>query len=157
MKQLSENSLKNLEGVSTYLQMIAKKAITLCDVDFGILNTGGLRTAEMQNEIFKAGHSKCDGYKKQSYHQTGLAVDLVPYINGHYTWNNKEAFIAIYRSFIETEKQLRSVDAIPEGVYFHHGIFWNWKDLDNDGEITCSDKLGWDAAHHEIRGKEQII
>lgn len=35
-----------------------------------------LRTAEVQNYLFKLGKSKCDGYKIRSRHQDGLAEDI---------------------------------------------------------------------------------
>lgn len=109
----------------------------------------------MQYKIFKAGNSKCDGYEKLSYHQSGNALDTVPYIDGKYTWNNKQAFIDIYNAWIEAEKQLRHIYMIPDDVFFHHGLFWNWKDLDKDGIIEITDKLGWDLAHREIRNYQQ--
>ena len=34
------------------------------------------RTAERQNELFKQGKSKCDGYKIKSKHQLGRARDI---------------------------------------------------------------------------------
>lgn len=34
------------------------------------------RSAEEQNRLFKAGKSKCDGYKIRSAHQIGRAVDI---------------------------------------------------------------------------------
>ena len=37
---------------------------------------GWMRTAERQNELFKEGKSKRDGYKKKSMHQLGRAVDI---------------------------------------------------------------------------------
>lgn len=151
MYYLGKRSILNMDGVSPYLQMTAIRTIAICPVDFGVLETGGERTASMQYNIFKQGNSKCDGYEKLSYHQSGNALDLVPYIGGKFTWNNKQAFIDIYYSFKEAETQLRSLNMIPEDVFFHHGLFWNWKDLDHDGIIEISDKLGWDAAHHEIR------
>ncbi|MBN2571884.1 MAG: hypothetical protein JXA68_07120 [Ignavibacteriales bacterium] len=155
--KLGKVSLKNIDNISPYLKMIVKRAIDLTTVDFGIIHNGGYRTEEMQKEIFEAGNTKCDGVVKKSYHQTGLAVDLVPYIDGRYTWSNKLAFIEIYKAFLRAENELKDKGYIPENVYFHHGIFWNWKDIDNDGEITISDKLGWDAAHHEQRTKKQKI
>ena len=83
MFKLGQRSLQNIEKIDDYLQEIVKKAITLSKSDFGILNNGGLRTAEMQNAIFKKGNSRCDGYKKKSYHQTGKAVDchFHPWLN----------------------------------------------------------------------------
>lgn len=157
MFSLSNRSIKNMDGVSPYLQMLAIRAIAISPVDFGILETGGERTASMQYNIFKQGFSKCDGYKKKSYHQSGNALDTVPYINGKYTWNNRQAFIDIYYSLKEAENHLKSIQMIPDNIFIHHGIFWNWKDIDHDGIIEITDKLGWDASHHEIRSKRQII
>lgn len=157
MFNLGKSSLLNLETTHPYIQLIVKRAITITQSDFGILSTGGFRTAEMQNEIFKKGNSKCDGYIKKSYHQTGKAVDLVPYVDGKYTWNNKKAFIDVYTAWEEAESQLKKDGVIPGNVYFHHGIYWRWKDLNQDGKLDISDKLGWDAAHHSMNEKPQKI
>lgn len=146
-----------MDGVSPYLQMLVIRAIAISPVDFGILDTGGERSAAMQNEIFLKGFSKCDGYDKLSCHQSGNAIDTVPYIDGRHTWSNKQAFIDIYYAMKEAEKQLRDLNMIPDDVHIHHGIFWRWKDLDNDGVLEITDKLGWDAAHSEIRNIPQNI
>lgn len=44
MYYLNNRSIKNMDGVSPYLQMIAIRAISISSVDFGILETGGERT-----------------------------------------------------------------------------------------------------------------
>lgn len=157
MNKFSERSILNMDGVSPYLQMVAIRTISISPVDFGILNTGGERTASQQYKIFKEGNSKCDGYEILSYHQSGNALDTVPYIDGKYTWSNKQAFIDIYYAWQKAEKELRHIYMLPDDVFFHHGLFWNWKDLDNDGIIEISDRLGWDSAHHEIRNFKQAI
>lgn len=155
--KLSKSSLKNIEGIHPYLQLIVKRTIELSNVDFGIIHNGGYRTVEMQQEIYKKGNSKCDGIHKRSKHQEGMAVDLVPYIDGKYTWNDKKAFIDIYTAWEEAETQLKKEKAIPEIVHFHHGIYWNWKDLNMDGQIDISDRLGWDSSHHSMETKPQRI
>jgi hypothetical protein len=155
MNSLSNRSIKNMDGVSPYLQMTIIRAISISPVDFGVLETGGERTASMQYNIFKEGFSKCDGYEKLSYHQSGNALDKVPYIGGKYTWSNKQAFIDIYYAWREAEALLRKLNMIPDDIFFHHGLFWNWKDIDGDGIIEITDKLGWDAAHTEIRSYPQ--
>lgn len=163
MYSLGKSSNTNLSTTSKYIQMIVRRAIKKSKSDFGILKTGGKRDAKMQNSIFLAGHSECDGYIKISNHQRvdndgfGKAVDLVPYIDRKYTWSNKQAFIDIYEAWIEAEKELREEGLIPDDIFFHHGIFWNWKDLDMDGILELTDKLGWDSAHHEMRSKPQKI
>ena len=56
------------------------------------------RSAGEQNDLFLAGKSKCDGYKKLSQHQRGKAADiyfidkndpsrLAPPINGYAYWH----------------------------------------------------------------------
>lgn len=155
--KLGKQSLKNIDNIHPYLKIIVKKTIEISEIDFGILNTGGMRTAEMQNEIFKNGNSKCDGYIKKSYHQSGKAVDLVPYVNGKYTWTNKNAFIKILKAWEKAENELKIDGIIPDNISIHHGIYWNWKDLNMDGELDINDRVGFDCAHHEIRTKPQKI
>lgn len=157
MHTLGERSLKNLEGVHPHLVEIVKKAIELSKVDFGILNNGGRRTAQAQSVIFDQGNSKCDGYIRKSYHQSGNAVDLVPYIDGKYRWSNKQAFIDILEAFQLAEKELKEKGIVPTTSYFHHGIYWGWYDMDMDGKLTAIDKPGWDSAHHELRNFPQNI
>ena len=60
----------------------------------GIPGTGGKRTAEEQNGLYKLGKSKADGYKRKSYHQSGNAFDIYGYVNGKATWD-KEILTAI--------------------------------------------------------------
>ena len=155
--KLGKSSLENIKGIHTYLQLIVKRTIQISNVDFGIIHNGGFRTVEMQQQIYKSGNSKCDGIYKTSKHQEGLAVDLVPYIDGKYTWNNKKAFIDIYTAWEEAEAELKKEKAIPSIVYFHHGIYWNWADLNKDGKLDISDRLGIDCCHHEMRTKPQRI
>ena len=76
--KLSKTSLGQLEGVDERLVECVKLALTKSTVDFGVAS--GMRTAEEQNELFKAGLSKCDGYEKLSYHQSGKAVDFYGWV-----------------------------------------------------------------------------
>jgi len=80
--KLSKASLANLEGVDLRWHNILKKAITLTKVDFGIPSTGGFRTYEEQRDLFNTGASPCDGLRKRSRHQSGLAVDVFGWVNG---------------------------------------------------------------------------
>lgn len=157
MYYLGKRSIANQDGVSPYLQMVNIRAISICSSDYGVLESGGERTAREQHQIFTDGHSKCDGYEKLSYHQSGNALDTVPYIDGKYTWSNRQAFIDILDAWKQAEIELRKLNMIPDDIYIHHGIYWNWQDLDNDGILEITDKLGWDAAHHELRSKPQVI
>lgn len=82
---LGSRSKRNLEGVHPKLVDLVKECIKITKVDFTILNNGGLRTASMQNKLYKRGASKLDGRSRKSKHQKqtsgyGEAVDLVPFI-----------------------------------------------------------------------------
>lgn len=83
--KLSARSKKELVGVNPQLVKIVKRAIEITEQDFGVHD--GKRTAKEQNRHFQNGASQLDGYQKKSYHQTGNAVDLVPWINGQYKWD----------------------------------------------------------------------
>jgi len=81
MFYFSKRSLNNLKGVHPKLVKLMFTAIKNAPIDFVI--TEGLRTAKRQQELFKAGKSKCDGIKTKSNHQLkadgyGHAVDLYP-------------------------------------------------------------------------------
>jgi len=83
---LSNRSKKNREGVDSRLIDISDLAITITNIDFGHGNTAGLRTPSEQNKLFINGKSKCDGYEKKSYHQSGKALDFYAYVDGNASW-----------------------------------------------------------------------
>jgi peptidoglycan L-alanyl-D-glutamate endopeptidase CwlK len=87
--KLSKRSIEHLKGVNPLLIAIVVDAIRDSPHDFGIPGTGGLRTAEEQNGLYKMGKSKADGYIRKSYHQTGNAFDIYGYVNGKATWDKK--------------------------------------------------------------------
>lgn len=157
MFRLGKNSEHNMVGVDYKIVKIIHRAIEITKTDFCILETGGYRTAPMQYNIFKQGFSKCDGYNKKSYHQTGNAIDPVPFIDGKPCWTNKQAFIDIHNAVVSAYNELKGKGEIPEDFYLHYGILWNWKDIDNDGIIEITDRLGWDCAHIEARNRPQKI
>ena len=109
MYQLSKISESRLDGINSTLKAIVKQAIKTSPIDFGIPADGGLRTAERQNELFKKGVSKCDGYKKKSYHQTGKAFDIYAYVDGKASWNAIHLKI-IARHIQEVAKTMFNVD-----------------------------------------------
>jgi len=87
MYKLSTNSLNNMEGGDPRIALITKTALEISKVDFGVPKHGGLRTAEIQYDLFKRGVSKFDGVDKKSKHQTGLAIDLFAYVDGTAVWD----------------------------------------------------------------------
>lgn len=74
-------SLKELEGVKVELVLCVRRALELSTQDFCVYD--GLRTAKEQAAHVKNGTSKT----MQSKHLQGLAVDLVPWINGGPKWD----------------------------------------------------------------------
>ena len=81
---LGAKSLANLSGVHDDLCDVVRRAIQLTTQDFSVFE--GLRTAKRQGELYAAGASKLDGVNQIGRHQTGHAVDLVPYVAGHLRW-----------------------------------------------------------------------
>ncbi len=76
----SERSKKNLQGVNPALIAVARRALELSPVDFGI--TEGLRTMERQREMVRTGKSQT----LKSRHLTGHAVDVVAYLGANISW-----------------------------------------------------------------------
>ena len=77
-------STLRMKGLKPQLIKLLDLMLIETTVDFGIAFNGGFRTAEQQNEIYrtKAGATTKDGFRKKSAHQSGMAVDLLPYIDG---------------------------------------------------------------------------
>jgi peptidoglycan L-alanyl-D-glutamate endopeptidase CwlK len=74
-------SMKELEGVNSKLQQVTHLALSYCAQDFCVFD--GIRTYKEQQQHVANGTSKT----MQSKHLQGLAVDLVPWINGKPVWD----------------------------------------------------------------------
>lgn len=79
--RLSQRSLASLKGVHPDLVRVVHRAIQITGVDFMV--TEGLRTAERQKELVKAGASQT----QNSRHLTGHAVDVAAWVNGTVRWD----------------------------------------------------------------------
>jgi peptidoglycan L-alanyl-D-glutamate endopeptidase CwlK len=93
--EFSRRSLRNLEGCHPNLVRVAKKAVTLSPIDFGISH--GVRTLEQQQDLYAQGRSlpgpivtwtmnskhlkQADGY--------GHAIDILVFINGKVSWEER--------------------------------------------------------------------
>lgn len=121
MFKLSTTSKMRLEGVNQKLIGVINLALTISLVDFGIPTDGGLRTAERQNELFKAGASKLDGYSKKSRHQSGNAFDVFAYVDGKASWDELH-LTHVATAILSAASQL--------GVPLKWGGHWrNFKDM----------------------------
>ena len=79
--RLSSRSRARLVGVHPALTAVVEAAITRTPVDFMI--TEGLRTAERQAALIKAGASRTT----RSRHLTGHAVDVAALVDGQVRWD----------------------------------------------------------------------
>lgn len=77
MMNLGTRSKKSIKGVSQEMGQVIGLLRYRNKVDCTFID--GLRTAEQQNEKFRNGASKLDGYNKKSCHQSGNAVDFIPF------------------------------------------------------------------------------
>lgn len=153
--KFGERSERRRKDVSEYLKMTSDRALQCSPIDFGVPLHGGKRTPEEQNGLFKDGYSKTDGFRKLSFHQKedsngkGLALDLVPYINGKgFSYKAEARFGIIGILMLEAFQELQAEGKIPKNLFLHWGGFWTKKD---------PIKLGWDLPHYEIRNYEQKI
>lgn len=81
--KFSQRSENNLRGVNADLVSLARIALSLTSVDFGI--TEGLRTVTRQKELVAEGKSQT----MNSRHLTGHALDVVAYIGKDISWDWK--------------------------------------------------------------------
>ena len=105
MFALSARSITNMEGVHVDLKRVAQRAIQITKIDFGIPETGGKRSAEMQKALFDEGLSMCDGYDKKSFHQSGNALDFYAYVDGKASWQ-PEHLAQVACAFLQAANQL---------------------------------------------------
>jgi peptidoglycan L-alanyl-D-glutamate endopeptidase CwlK len=77
---LGKSSEARLKGVDERLVKLVRRAIEISEVDFTVFE--GLRTRARQKQLFEQGVSRT----LDSYHLTGHAVDLVPWIAGRAQW-----------------------------------------------------------------------
>ncbi len=138
--ELGKNTKRNLYTIlqsgnhlSSVLVKAVEEFIKVTPIDFCIISNGGYRTAEEQKVLFDKGVSRCDGTTHKSNHQGGLAVDLVPWVDGSMTWEKAHAYY-LSGAFI--------MFCIERGYNVTSGSDWN-----RDGNL----KDGWDPCHMEIK------
>lgn len=151
MYKFGKSSKEQLGEVHELLRLLANACLRQSAFDFGVLAGGGLRSASQQKELFAQGASKHNGTKKKSHHQYGMALDLVPHINGSYTWVNKEAFLNIAQSAFSIWGQLEDT----QGLHLHWGGFWKINNRNKKGFLDLQEIQAWDLSHFELRSKAQ--
>lgn len=124
-------SRSRLVGVNPKLVELMERSLEKSPIDFGIPQYGGVRSAEDQNQLYKMGKSKCDGYETKSYHQTGNAVDVYAYVNGSASWS--DVHLGIIAGVVLSEAK-------------EMGLSIRW-----GGTFGSSEFNGWDKPHFELR------
>lgn len=112
--KLSKRSLARLEGVRPELVAVVQRAITITNVDFGVIQ--GLRTIEEQRELVAKGASQT----MKSKHLTGEAVDVMAYVGSRGSWE-----MSLYDDIADAFK----LAAIEEDVQIRWGAAWQVNDL----------------------------
>ena len=102
--RFSRASEERLRTVEKKLQLVARRALVLCPIDFGIPPHGGLRTEIEQHTLFLAGLSKCDGVNTLSPHQKGNALDFFAYVNSEASWDEAH-LTTIAASFLQAASE----------------------------------------------------
>ena len=97
----------------------------------------GLRYLEVQqNKLFLDKKSKCDGYERLSYHQSGNALDFYAYVNGRASWD-KNHLSMVAAVIMSTATRLRKQGKTSVQLY------WG-------GQFGSADFNGWDMPHIEV-------
>ncbi|MBI1228213.1 MAG: M15 family peptidase [Bacteroidetes bacterium] len=139
----STTSQDRLKTCHKDLQVLAKAAIEISEIDFGIAE--GYRSPEDQMKAYKAGRSKIDGVRTKSKHNydPALAFDIYAFKNGRTSYDAKDmcylgGLIMATAKFLKSSGKIRSE------------IRWggNW---DGDGVIVTDQTLV-DLPHFEIKG-----
>ena len=148
MYRWSKKSRDIIITVKEPLQIWAEELITQSLIDLSIPEWGGKRTAEYQNELFRKGWSKADGYEKKSNHQSGNALDVCAFSNGKQSFN-QERLGYIGGLGLKVWEELKESEQVPMDLYLHWGGLWYTPNDDPSG-------LGWDLPHFELKDYKQI-
>jgi hypothetical protein len=142
-----------LNFVNKYLNLCAEETIKTSVIDISIADWGGLRTAEIQYDLFKKGYSKAQGFTTLSYHQKtddegkSLALDLCAYFQGEINYNFQR-LVYINTLYICTWSKLKALGKIPNNLFLNNGLFWK-------ASSNNESNMGWDLGHHQISLKRQ--
>jgi len=137
MFKLSSTSLKRREGVDARLIEIDDLAISITVVDYGHPEHSGLRTAEVQHELYLGGESSCDGYDLVSNHQLGKALDFYAYVNGKASWET-EHLAMVACAYLQAASMLG------------HKLKWGGLFKPTKTHLGKDYKGGWDYPHVEL-------
>jgi len=133
MFKFGKNSEKKLEKVHFLLQKVLKRAIISTRVDFSIVS--GYRDKEMQDSLFRSGHSKLRWPNSKHNSDPSLAVDIAVYRNGKLDWQDLNSYYYL--------AGLIQAIADSMNITLRFGLDW-----DRDGDFN--DQTFLDAGHIEL-------
>lgn len=137
--KFGDRSTKRMSGVNYLLIECAILALSESDFDMTVPWRGGLRTAEEQNEIFRDGASKADGYEWLSNHQTGYALDVEPVGYNKETTSRKyldKARNHFAQKMFDAWQMIQEMHDEAKEYNLHWGGLWG--------------ASGWDKPHWEL-------
>lgn len=137
--RFSPRSVLNMQGVHPNLVACAFYALRTSPLDFGIPDTGGVRTEATQRRLVESGASQT----MNSRHRYGLALDFFAYVDGHASWA-PEHVIPIHDAFMAAAHALD----LPGAAVNERFVRLRWGgDWDMDGVREYREN---DLVHHEI-------
>lgn len=139
--KLGKSSESELLGVHPDIVKVVRLAITLTDIDFSVHE--GLRTLERQRKLYASGASRT----LDSYHLTGDAVDLVPWVDGHLRW---ETPLCNQVAAAMHEAALRC------GVRLVWGRVWDSELLELEPDRFEEERAGYVARYQRIHGMKKF-
>jgi peptidoglycan L-alanyl-D-glutamate endopeptidase CwlK len=126
MNKFSDKSLSILQTVHPDLQTLFHSVLE----DWDCTVVSGLRTEDEQQELYAKGRTAdgdivtyLDGIVKKSKHQTGDAVDVIPYPSGYSDLATMDKFgLFVLDRAIELKREGKIDSVIKWGGH------WRWKD-----------------------------
>lgn len=138
--RLGAASEANLVGVHPLIVATVRRAILITEIDFAVHD--GLRTLEEQKRLVATGASRT----LDSYHLTGDAVDLVPYVGGKLRWEHALCN-DVARAMLEASGQL--------GVRLVWGRVWDHELVELDPDDFEGERALYVERYQRIHGKKK--
>jgi peptidoglycan L-alanyl-D-glutamate endopeptidase CwlK len=139
--RLGSLSESNLVGVHPDVVAVVRRAILITEIDFTVHD--GLRTLTEQKKLVASWASRT----LDSYHLTGDAVDLVPFVGGKLRWE-MPLCNEIARAVFEASGQL--------GVRLVWGRVWDMELIELDPDDFDGDRAVYVQRYQRIHGAKKF-
>jgi len=141
MPYFGKRSKTKLHTCHPLLQEIAEEVVLEfdCSVDYGY------RNKELQDSLVKKGFSKVWYPNSKHNKSPSMAIDLIPYINGRKTWNERQALL--FAGYVKAIGE--AMTKAWNKKYQTKFIFCLGADWDGDDDVN--DQTFHDICHFELR------